>query len=241
MERSLGAVAQRFGRRPPAGLDQCPDGNLYRLWFFTFAQGFNRGPKGDGYLGAFTIFTPLSRRLDLIINVPFVLRNNAVTGLPIIDPNRPGATTSQSHSGFGDMSFTPRVLLHETKDFSLTSELAVVTPTGTQPLAGKTTTLVPAVAFWNNFAGTWVLRGGLGLAIPMNGSGDNLISQLAIGQTLTGHDVRLFGDFTYYLSTVVNTPLANGNQTERDADPRHANPPGQRLVFPGRPPDAGDQ
>ena len=201
------------GGAPRQGWINAQDGNLYRLWFFTFAQGFNRGPKSDGYLGAYTIFTPLSRRLDLIINVPFVLRNNAVTGLPIIDPNRPGATTTQSHTGFGDMSFTPRVLLHETKDFSLTAELAVVTPTGTQPLAGNTTTLIPAVGFWNNFAGGWVLRGGLGLAIPMNGSGDNLISQLAIGQTLTGHDVPLFGDFTYYLSTVVNTPLANGDQT----------------------------
>ena len=79
----------------------------------------------------------MSRRLDLIINVPFVLRNNAVTGLPIIGPNQPAATTPQSHTGFGDISFTPRVLLHETKDFSLTGELAVLTPTGTQPLAGK--------------------------------------------------------------------------------------------------------
>ena len=197
----------------PAGLDQCPGRQPLPAVVLHVRSGVQPSPKGDGYLGAFTIFTPLSRRLDLIINVPFVLRNNAVTGLPIIDPNRPGAATTQSHTGFGDMSFTPRVLLHETKDFSLTSELAVVTPTGTQPLAGKTTTLVPAVAFWNNFAGGWVLRGGLGLAIPMNGSGDNLISQLAIGQTLTGHDVRLFGDFTYYLSTVVNTPLANGDQT----------------------------
>jgi hypothetical protein len=201
------------GGAPRQGWINATDGNLYRLWFFTFAQGFNRGPKGDAYLGAYTIFTPLSRRLDLIINVPFVLRNNAVTGLPIIEPNRPGASTSQSHTGFGDISFTPRVLLHETKDFSLTGELAVLTPTGTQPLAGKTTILTPAVGIWNNFAGGWVIRGGLGLAIPTNGSGDNLISQLAIGNTFTNHDMPLFGDFTCYLSAVVNTPLANGDQT----------------------------
>ena len=50
-------------------------------------------------------------------------------------------------------------------------------------------------------------------AIPIDGSGDNLISQLAIGQTLTDHDVPLFGDFTCYVSTVVNTPLADGHQT----------------------------
>ena len=27
------------------------DGNLYRLWFFTFAQGFNQAPKGNATLG----------------------------------------------------------------------------------------------------------------------------------------------------------------------------------------------
>ena len=51
---------------------------MYRLWFFTFAQAFNQGPKGNAYLGAYTLFTPLSRRLVLITNIPFVLRNNAV-------------------------------------------------------------------------------------------------------------------------------------------------------------------
>ena len=173
------------GGAPRQGWINATDGNLYRLWFFTFAQAFNSGPKGNAYLGSYTLLTPLSRRLELIINVPFVLRNNAVSGLPILNPNNPTATT-KSHTGFGDISFTPRFLLHETKDFSLTAELAVVTPTGTQPLAGNTTTLIPAVGFWNNFAGGWVIRGGLGLGIPMNGSGDNLISQLAIGQTLHG-------------------------------------------------------
>ena len=49
----------------------------------------------------------------------------------------------------------------------------------------------------------------------------------------------LFGDFTYYLSAVVSTPLAKVPD-EHDADPRHANAPGTRLVFPGRATDAGD-
>src|SRR4051812_41423239 len=97
------------GGAPRQGWINAADGNLYRLSFFTFAQGFNRGSKGDAYLGAYTIFTPLSRRLVLITNIPFVLRNNVVTGLPIIDPNQPTATTTQSqgHTGFGDLSFTP--------------------------------------------------------------------------------------------------------------------------------------
>jgi hypothetical protein len=119
----------------------------------------------------------------------------------------------RSHTGFGDITVTPRVLLHETRDFSLTAELAVTTPTGTQSLAGNTTKLTTAVSFWNNFAGRCVIRGGLGVFLPTNGSGDELISQLAMGQTLTDHDVPLIGDFTYYLSAVVNTPLSNGDQT----------------------------
>jgi hypothetical protein len=102
--------------------------------------------------------------------------------------------TFRSKSAFGDMSFTPRVLLHETQDFSLTTEMAVLVPTGNQPLEGKTA-LTPAIAFWNNFACRWVIRGGIGDLIPLQGGGTNThISQLAIGDTLTEHDVPLLAD-----------------------------------------------
>jgi hypothetical protein len=110
-------------------------------------------------------------------------------------------------------------LLHETQDFSLTSEMAVLVPTGNQPLASKTA-LVPNVSFWNNFAGRWVIRGGIGDLIPLQGGGTNtLISQLAIGDTLTEHDVPLFGDFTLYLSAVADTQLHQGNHTSATLTP----------------------
>ena len=107
------------GGAPRQGWINATDGNMYRLWFFTFAQGFNQQPVGNAYLGAYTLYTPLSRRLLLITSIPFIMRNNAVTGLPIIDPSRPVAATHHSYSGFGDISFTPRFLLHETKDLSV--------------------------------------------------------------------------------------------------------------------------
>ena len=229
------------GGAPRQGWINAMDGNLYRLWFFTFAQAFNRGPKGNAYLGAYTIFTPLSRRLDLIINVPFVLRNNAVSGLPIIDPNRAdGDDDEEPHGIRRHLVHAPRLAA---RDEGL---LAHGRDGGGDPdrqpaPRGETTTLIPAVGFWNNFAGGWVIRGGLGLAIPMNGSGDNLISQLAIGQTLTDHDVPLFGDFTYYLSTVVNTPLANGNQTSVTLTPGMRTHLGNDWYFLAGLPDAGDQ
>jgi hypothetical protein len=125
------------GGAPRQGWINAADGNLYRLWFFTFAQAFHQGNKSNAYLGAYTIFLPFSRRMDLIINVPFVVTNNASSGLPIINPTRMTTPTSRSQTTFGDMSFTPRFLLHETKDFSLTSETAVLVRTGRQPLEGK--------------------------------------------------------------------------------------------------------
>jgi len=203
------------GGAPRQGWINAADGNLYRLGFFTFAQGFNRAPDKNAYLGAFTLLTPLNRRLEIITNVPFILQNNASEGLPFISSGnlqQPVATT-RSETTFGDISFTPRVLLHETQDFSLTTELAIVTPTGRSPLAGNTS-LTPAISFWNNIACGWVIRGGVGVSIPLQGDGgETLIGQLAIGQTITGHDVKWFGDFTYYLSAVSGTPLSGGGGT----------------------------
>jgi hypothetical protein len=92
-------------------------------------------------------------------------------------------------------------------------EASVITPTGNEPLGGKTP-LTPGIAVWNNFAGDWVIRGGTADLIPtQHGTSDHLINQLDIGQTLAGHDVPVLGDFTYYLSTVLNTPIPNSNQT----------------------------
>jgi hypothetical protein len=200
------------GGAPRQGWINAVAGNLYRNCFFTFSYGANDPPKGNAYLGSYTLMTPLSRRLMLITNIPFVLRNSVESGQPIIAPSGPTVPTSRSHAGFGDISFTTRVLLHETKDFSLTAELAVLTPTGHLPLARKTS-LTPALGFWTNLADGWVIRGGIGDLISTQSGGNTLISQLAVGRTLTDHDVPLLGDFTYYLSAVVNTPLPKGAQT----------------------------
>jgi hypothetical protein len=207
------------GGAPRQGWINAADANMYRLWFFTFSQTFNQGPKGNGYLGGYTLLTPLSRRLLLTTNIPFVLRNSASSGLPIVSPSGLTVPTTKDHTTFGDISFTPRVLLHETKDWSLTAEVVALIPTGNQPLAGKTA-LTPAFAFWNNFAGRWVIRGRIGDYIPLGGgASDALINELAIGQTLTDHDVPLFGDFTWYVSTVVNTPLRDGQRTSATLTP----------------------
>ena len=83
---AVDAVAQRFRRSARQGWINAADGNMYRLWFFTFAEGFNHPPQGDAYLGAYTLLTPFSRRLMLITNIPFSMRNNVSGGLPTVDP-----------------------------------------------------------------------------------------------------------------------------------------------------------
>jgi hypothetical protein len=209
------------GGAPRQGWINAADGYFYRLWFFTFAEGFNQGNRSNAYLGAYTLYTPLSRRLLLITNIPFVERNGVASGLPIAGgpSGSQTRTVTRNQTTFGDLTFTPRVMLHETQDWTFTAETAVTVPTGNQPLAGKTA-LTPAVAFWNNFAGRWVIRGAFGDLIPLGGRGhDTLISQLAIGCTFTDHDVPLFGDLALYVSAVVDTPLSQGQRTNMTLTP----------------------
>ena len=123
------------GGAPRQGWINAADGNMYRLSFLTFAEGFNDAPQENAYLGGYTLLTPLNRRLMLITNVPFVVHNNVSDGLPTIDPQNGQATLDDTT--FGDISFTPRVLLYESRDFSLTADLTVLTPTGDEPVAGK--------------------------------------------------------------------------------------------------------
>ena len=55
------------GGAPRQGWINAQDGNLYRLWFFTFAQGFNNAPQGNAYLGVLYAHGAAepSRRADL--------------------------------------------------------------------------------------------------------------------------------------------------------------------------------
>ena len=201
------------GGAPRQGWINAQDGNLYRLWFFTFAQGFNQAPKGNAYLGAYTIFTPLSRRLDADHQHPLRAPQQCRHRLAHHRPEP--ADDADDAEPLGIRRYLVHAPLLAARDEGLLAH-------------GRTRCgdpdRHPAPCGENNHPGPGLrlleqLRGRLGdpgrarSRIPMNGSGDNLINQLAIGQTLTDHDVPLFGDFTYYLSTVVNTPLRRRYQT----------------------------
>jgi hypothetical protein len=168
-------------------------------------------------IGSLTDTLTANGQCAVATSVPCEIRNSTSSGLPTISPT--GKPTFKSQTTFGELSFTPRVLLHETRGFSLTSDLTVLVPTGHQPREGKTQ-LIPGVAISNNFAGRCVIRGGSRDLISLGGGGsDTLLSQLAIGLTLTDHDVPLFGDFTWCVSTVVDTTLAHGQPTSATITP----------------------
>ena len=197
---------------PPRGLRGSPrqgwiggaNGNFYRLAFLSFDYTRALAQGGDGYASGFTLFTPLSRRLLLITQVPFFSSNlpSIAVGkqaFPVTTPGRGGTTnpvTGRHHipSGFGDLAFTWRVMLKEIENFSLTAELTVQTPTGYRPEGAGQALVTPGVQFWWNFAERWVARGAFNEAIGTNrqAGGTTLVSQLAIGRTFTEHDVPLF-------------------------------------------------
>jgi hypothetical protein len=165
------------------------DGFLTRQAYVTYTYTSDLPGDRDFHHGQLSIETPLSRRLWLGVNVPF------------IDSLQGGRGPSTSH--FGDVTITPKYLLYESRDFSLSTGLTVRTPTGTEISRGDRTTLLPFVAFWSDLGRGVSLRGGTGLDIAVDnnrGPDGAYIANLSLGQTLTHHEAAPLGDFTYYLA-----------------------------------------
>lgn len=190
------------------------DGNFYRLYFFSYTFTNHLSQGGDGHTGAYTVYTPLSRRLELITNIPFVTSQPtfSVGKQSLVNPSQP--TRHGTSAGFGDMSFTPRVMLIDTDDFSLNVQTTIQTPTGYRPTGSGQAILTPGIQSWWNYAPGWIVRGGFNAGVGVNprAGGTTLLSQLVLGHVFTPHDVPLFGDFTIYLSAnSYNTVSASKN------------------------------
>ena len=188
------------GGAPRQGWINAQDGVFYRLFFtgFTAQQGLAGG--GNGYLGYTTIFAPVSRRFEVRVDVPIVASNPIPAG-------------GGYRSNFGNLTIYPRILLHETQNTSVVFEMPVRTGTGSTVNGNGYTSVGPNISFWRNVAGGLVVRGGVGTTIPTGndplGVRTTADVYLSIGTYITPHDWLPFGDFVYYLSTVVHTPIDN--------------------------------
>ena len=149
------------------------DGVFYRQWTAQYGYRATVPPAGNADIGQWSIFAPLSRRLELHITVPFVDYKRVDDPVPANGPgspiNRSATATSPSSykATFGDVIFTPQVLLHETQDTSIMSILAIKTPTGSVAAGNGEMSLGPQIQFWQGLPNRWVIRGGAGPTIPL--------------------------------------------------------------------------
>ncbi len=185
------------GYAPRQGWIGASDGVFYRLGIGTF--GYSNGAErlGDRYTGGLTLYAPLSRRLEVQFDVPFV-------------------DSFDGHTDFGDLQITPRIILSETKAASESFNLAIRIPTGDKDNGNRSAVLTPNYQFWTNHWKGLVLRGGLGMAIPVHNQSDTgartaIVGNFAAGYYFTEHDAAPFGDFVTYVA-------ANYSQAVDDRD-----------------------
>jgi hypothetical protein len=189
------------GGAPRQGWLNSFDGHFTREYHIGYFLSNGVGNGQDEHVGLFQFQTPLSRRVWVGVDVPFVV---ALTG---------GQGTNQTD--FGDISITPRVMLHETEGQSISAGLGFRIPTENRSTGGDQTSLFPHIQFWQDAGDGWTVRGGFGVEVPMNNRDADpdgiLVSNLAIGRTITEHDATPFGDFAYYVSFNMRNTIADGN------------------------------
>jgi Putative MetA-pathway of phenol degradation len=192
--------------RPPHG----PSGARREHWlnaadgFFTREVRFfyfwtdNIAKLGDSHVGLFSFQTPLSRRCWIGVDLPFT----SLTGF-----NGDLDTSGR----FGDLTVTPKVMLRETEDTSLSAGLAVRWPTGTGATGDDLLTLTPFVAVWRDIGGGASFHGAFGVEVPINDDARavlpdaTLIGSLAVGQSVNGC-------FSYYVALNVRQELGTADE-----------------------------
>jgi hypothetical protein len=175
------------GYAPRQGWINASDGVFYRLGIGTFGYANGAERLGDRYTGGATFYAPLSRRLEVQFDIPFV-------------------DSYQSHTDFGDLQITPRIILSETKAVTESFNLAIRMPTGDSDNGNSSGIITPNYQFWANWWKGLVLRGGLGMAIPYHhqrdsGARTSFLGNFAVGYYFTQHDRAPFGDLVGYLAT----------------------------------------
>lgn len=183
---------------PRQGWINAFDGVMYRLWFNEFAYRQNVGGNGESYSSTWSIFVPLSQRMDIRFDVPYV---NAAKGGP----------SNDFMTQFGDLILRARVRLHETRNTTVMGIIGSTIPTGEQPVGGGSTIGQVGLQFWQSLPDRWVVRGGLNLAVPFTDvpQGARTVGNVnfAVGKYLTDAGTPIIGDLVVYNSMNFFTTL----------------------------------
>ena len=201
---------------PPDG----PGGSVRQGWINANDAFFNRnvvgvyttarGNNGNAseQVGSVIYETPITRRYMFGIVAPVA---DALQG--------PGGSTTQ----FGDILIENRFIVDETPDHTLSFNLNVRTPTGERSGGNSRTVLIPYLALYQDLGLGFAIHGGAGAESVVDDRPDRreatLFATFGLGQTLTKHEVPFFGDFTYYLSTVVRQDVSGMNTTYTSLTP----------------------
>ncbi len=159
---------------------------------FSAFRGVNSLPNQQ--VGAIDIETPLSRRYMFGVISTFI---------DALDGNGQPAAMS-----YGDTIFENRIILHESNDVTVTANLNFRTPTGSRGTGNSQTAFLPYIGWYADLGFHGIsFRGLVGCTDPLSGVNGSRVTTLnqsiALGQTLTPHDVPLLGDFTYYVVTTM--------------------------------------
>jgi hypothetical protein len=171
--------------------------NRMGVGIYSYTKGAHGGP--DEQVGSLLFENPITRRWMVGVQVPFVdsLQSNG------------GPTTTN----FGDVTFVNRFMVVETQDTSISFNFNLRTPTGSSNQSNDRTALSPFMAYYFDVVNGVSIRGSTGVDIPVDnkqsGNDPVFFQRLAIGQTVTPHDVPLLGDFTYYLAGTFQQSLGN--------------------------------
>ncbi|HVX11368.1 MAG TPA: hypothetical protein VHC22_09325 [Pirellulales bacterium] len=177
------------------GWVNAPDGLFFRNLVWTYQNTADIPGDRSANLGLFQFQSPLSRRLWMTLDVPYVTTLSA--------PNA---------ASFGDLNLGTRVMLRETRRLSIIAGLGTRMPTGQLSTGTGLMRLNPNLQFWAHLSGRWSMRGGAGVDVPLNNFDllpTNFLTNVAIGETITGHDVPIFGDFQYYMTATLRNNLSS--------------------------------
>lgn len=172
---------------PRQGWLNTPDGFFTKEWHLSAAY---KEDKQDTYTGVFQLQLPLTRRLWVGADMPFIVNKG-------------------NETDFGDMGLTVKTMFHETQNLSVSGGVGVRFPTGDEPTGGGAWGLHPHLSVWSDVGSGWSIRGGAGLEILPESSAKptyTFAGNFSIGQTITPHNAAL-GDFTYYLASNIKVPL----------------------------------
>ena len=169
------------------------------FYSFTDAVALPGNQSHDSHTGMYQLQLPISRRLWMGLDIPITSNSNR--------SNRQPSVTK-----FDDVRVTAKVMIEETRNRSLSTELGVRIPTGDSEVGAGIASLTPKVNLWRDIGNAWSFRSAIGVEIPTSGTAPtaseaDLLYNLALGQTITPHESVPFGDFTYYLSLNGRTQL----------------------------------